>query len=182
MTINIIACGKSAENWDGSGISIGCNDAFKFGHSLNYLLLLNSPSQFEHSRLEIIKNTQVQKVYTCYPNQWRTLLGSNIHEFISRQWSHSNRLQKVSTNYLYHSKTSPFAAISLAFSWGFKKIILWGVDMIDHPTYRPGNGAFQSEYASYKTFIQSLNAAGCEVILGSEGSNLNFLPIWDRQQ
>jgi len=180
MTIHIIGLGSSAQHWNGEGPSIGVNDSNRWGHNLNYLLLLNSPNQFEANRFEIIRNTQVQKVYTCYPNQWKAVMSVPVVEFVSRQWAHSNRLQKISTNYLYHSKTSPFAAISLAFSWGFKNIVLWGVDMVDHQTYKPGNGFFQNEYTSYKTFCQSLKEKGCEVFLGCEGSNLKFLPVWQK--
>jgi len=180
MRINIIACGDTAKHWDLLGPSIGVNDAGKFGMKIDYLLMLNSPNQFEYSRLEIIKNTLVKKVYTNYPNQWRAILTSPVHELVSRQWSNSNQIQKISTNYLYHSKTSPFAAISLAYSWGFSKVILWGVDFIDHQYFSPGKGAFINELTSYKTFCASLKAKGCEVFLGHEGSNLKFLPVWQK--
>lgn len=180
MRINIIGCGSSAKHWTGEGQSIGVNDCAKVGIDPTYLLLLNSHNQFPESRLEIIKRTRAHRVYADLPNSWNKVLTAPVEHFQSRAWAHSNRLQKVSSNYLYHSKTSPFAAISLAFSWGFKEIILWGVDMVDHPTYKPGTGPFINEYASYKTFCASLNDKGCKVYLGHEGSNLNFLPIWQK--
>lgn len=179
MTIHIIGLGETAKHWDGSGPSIGCNDAAMWGHELNYLVLLNTPNQFAPERMEYIKNTKA-KVYADHPNQWNKYF-DNVHEFNSRQWSPSNKLEKISKNYLYHSKTSPFAAISLAYSWGFTNIILWGVDFKDHKIYKPGNDSFLNEFTAYKTFWQALQKAGVNLYLGHEGSNLNFLPIWQAQ-
>lgn len=179
MKIHIIGCGDSAKHWKGESPSIGVNDCFKFGYNPTYLVILNSPNQFTPDRLQIIKNTKPHKVYTDNPISWgRVITDIPIHHFNSRQWSNSNRLQKLSKNYLYHSKTSPFAAISLAYSWGFTEIVLWGVDMVDHKTYKPGNGAYINEHASFKSFTMSLKEHGCNVYLGKEGSNLNFLPVY----
>lgn len=181
MSINILGLGETIKHWNGEGKCIGVNDVRgKIDVDPTYLLILNSPNQFTPDRLDIIKRTNTERVYTDTPNSWGKILTPKISHFNSRAWSHSNRLQKISTNYLYHSKTSPFAAISLAYSWGFNEVILWGVDMVDHRTYRPGNGAFINEYASYKSFCFSLNSQGCKVYLGAEGSNLNFLPIWQK--
>jgi len=183
MTMNIIALGESAKHWDGSGPSIGVNDAGMWGHPLNYLLILNTPNQFNPERLEHIKNTKCDKLYTDHASQWEKYIpaGVHVHGFNSRQWSPSNKLEKISKNYLYHSKTSTFAAISLAFSWGFTNIILWGVDFKDHKIYKPGNDSFINEFTAYKTFWQALQKAGVNLYLGHEGSNLNFLPIWQQQ-
>lgn len=180
MTINIVALGETAKHWDGSGPSIGVNDASRWGHDLNYLVLLNGPAQFTPERLEHIKNTNCSKVYADWPTHWEKHFPGKVHEFNSRQWSPSNRLEKLSKNYLYHSKTSPFGAISLAYSWGFTEIILWGVDFKDHKHYRPGDDRFINEFTAYKTFCLALQKVGVNVYLGHEGSNLNFLPIWQK--
>jgi len=180
MKCNVIACGASSKHVDGIGPSIMVNDGLKCGHQPDYLMLLNTPNQFTHDRLNTIKATNPKKVYTTFPNGWNRLFPN--HEVVQlnlRSWSPSNKLQKISRNYLYHSKTSPFAAISLAFTWGFNQVVLYGVDMIDHHTYKPGTGAFINEFTSYKTFCASLKEAGCNVYLGHKESSLNFLPIWN---
>ena len=182
MTIHVLAAGDSAKHYKGQTPSIAVNDGFKWGYQPTYLLILNTPNQFSPDRMEVMQRTRPHKLYTDNPNNWKSMF-THVEEFKSRGWSHSNRLQKISKNYLYHSKTSPFAAISLAFSWGFTEIVLWGVDMVNHRVYSPnGNeGSFINEMASYKTFIASLNDAGVKVFLGHEGSNLKFLPVWQPQ-
>jgi hypothetical protein len=179
MTIHLVACGDSAKHYKGQTPSIGVNDMIKWGYQPTYLLILNTPNQFTPDRMELIKRTRPHKLYTDNPNNWKSIF-SRVEDFKSRSWSHSNRLQKISKNYLYHSKTSPFAAMSLAFTWGFSDIVLWGVDMVNHHVYHPGAGAFVNEYANYKSFIMSLKEAGVNVFLGHEGSTLNFLPIWQK--
>jgi len=179
MTIHILACGSSAKNYKGQLPCIGVNDAGKWGYTIDHLLVLNEPNKFTAERLEVIKNTRAIFI-TNTPNQWVRVLGHNVDEFNSRKWSASNRIQKISKNYLYHSKTSPFAAISLAYSWECDEIVLWGVDMVDHRTYSPKGsiGEFTNEYNAFKTFSMALNDVGVKVYLGNEGSNLKFLPIW----
>jgi hypothetical protein len=181
MKINIVGLGSTAKHWDGIGTSIGVNDCKRLGFDPTYLLIVNTANQFTFDRLEFIKATKPHKLFTDQPDSWgKWFPDIPVVPINSRAWSHSNRLQKISKNYLYHSKTSPFLAISMAFSWGFTEIILWGVDMVDHHRYKPGEGAFLNEYASYKSFCASLKEAGCNVYLGHEGSNLKFLPIWQK--
>jgi len=181
MKINIIGLGSTSKYWDGVGPSIGVNDMKRLGFDPTYLLIVNTPSQFAPDRMEYIKATKPHKFYTDQPNTWGKLFPSiPVIQINSRIWANSNKLQKISRNYLYHSKTSPFLAISMAFAWGFNEIILWGVDMVDHHRYKPGEGAFLNEYASYKSFCASLKEAGCNVYLGHEGSNLKFLPIYGK--
>jgi hypothetical protein len=181
MTIHVLGLGQSASNYKGQTPCIGVNDCLKWGFQPTYLLILNTPSQFTPDRMEWIERTRPNKLYTNNPNNWKSIF-SNVENFESRGWAASNQLQKISKNYLYHSKTSPFAAISLAFTWGYTEIVLWGVDMVNHRVYSPnGNeGSFLNEMASYKTFIASLNDVGVKVFLGHEGSNLK-LPIWQTQ-
>ncbi len=179
MTIHIIGLGESAKHYAGQSPSIGVNDCGRWGFEPEYLLLLNTPKQFPPDRFSIIRNSRPKiRVFSNSPDQWSNLFGQNIGLFNSRSWSHSNRLQKISPNYYYHSKTSPFAAISLAYSFGYKEIVLWGVDFINHRVYSPGKDPFTNEIMNYKSFCMSLNEVGVKVFLGCEGSNLKFLPIW----
>lgn len=182
MIMHVLAVGESAKHYKGQGPCIGVNDMSRWGFEPEYLLLLNTPVQFTKDRFEIIKSTKPKIIYTNSPTQWEKVFSYGVKEFNSRSWSHSNRLQKISKNYLYHSKTSPFAAISLAYSLGYDEIILWGVDFVNHRAYSPGKDMFAHEINNYKSFCMSLNEVGVKVYLGSEGSKLNFLPIWNHTQ
>lgn len=181
MRINILGLGDSAKHYKGQGPLIGVNDAKRWGFEPEYLLLLNTPVQFTKDRLEIIKNTRVKtRIFSNSPDKWKKVFREDVQLFNSRSWSHSNRLQKISKNYLYHSKTSPFAAISLAYSFGYDEIVLWGVDFVNHRAYSPGKDMFRHEIDNYKSFCMSLNEVGVKVYLGSEESNLYFLPVWQK--
>lgn len=182
MIIHILGLGESAKNYKGQSPCIGVNDCKRLGFEPDYLLLLNTPMQFAKDRFEVIKATKPKEIHTNSPNLWNKVFTDiQVNGFNSRSWSHSNRLQKISSNYLYHSKTSPFAAISLAYNIGYYDIVLWGVDFVNHRAYSPGKDMFAHEINNYKSFCMSLNEVGVKVYLGSEESNLYFLPVWQSE-
>lgn len=176
MKISVIGCGQSAKHWDGSGPSIGVNDVFKFGYHPTYLLLLNAPSRFTTERLSNIIKTNPHRVYSDMAAMWRKHFSCEIKDVDSQLWSNP---KKISKNYNYHSKTSPFAAISMAYSWGFTEIVLYGVDFIDHKNYNPSKKEFRNEFNNYKSFCEKLREQNVFVYRINEESNLNFLPIWN---
>jgi hypothetical protein len=65
---------------------------------------------------------------------------------------------------LYYSVTSPFIAISMAHNLGFDKIVLWGVDFVDHSTVR--GSSLKSELRQYDSFCKELAKQGTNVYLG----------------
>src|SRR5690606_14880900 len=89
-------------------------------------------------------------------------------------WGRANR------KHIYHSETSPFVAMSLAFHLGATDIILWGDDFVNHSIVREGCKKQQREVENYQAFIKSLEAQGTKVWCGDEGSALN-LAIWNKQ-
>lgn len=192
MTFHCVASGETGAKWSGQGPSVGCNDVAKWGYPVDYLVLLNTPSQFQHSRLDDIKKTRFETLYTTIPSVWRNcycnhftqaliiVVKTKIEELFIRKWSPSTKLSK---NYVYHSKTSPLVAMSLAYNMGATEIVLWGVDFKTHHRYREGQQYFFGEMRQYQTFIQALEKAGVKVYLGAEGSTLqNIVPIWKSSQ
>lgn len=174
MTCNIIACGDSAKHWDGSGFSIGVNDANKWGHKLNHLIVVNHPSKFsiEPGRLKHIIESKPD-LFIAHTQAWSQW-------FPNMQKIKCTRLiGRLRKGIYYHSGTSPFVAISHAFNIGANEIILWGVDMINHKVYHAKSREQASEVHSYKRLIDSLGRHGVKVYLGAEGSALN-LPIWKK--
>lgn len=180
MTIHIIASGDTGAKWPGTGPSIGVNDAWKWEHPTDYLVLLNLPSQFQQSRLEVIKNSQPKKVFTNTPSPWDKYF-ENTHMISPlRRWSKGEPVKK---SIIYHSNTSPFVAISLAYSWGFNKIVLWGVDMVTHHRYGKGQAAHVQEMLKYQSYLQAIKLHGVDVFLGSKGTAFDhILPVWNRHK
>jgi hypothetical protein len=179
MRINIIGVGESARHWKGEGPSIGVNDVIRFGYQPTYLLVLNTPNKFSTERLNHIKQIRSQKVFTDYPNTWADFLTVPIEEVKSRLYNaNEKKPERLSRNYIYHARTSPFVAISLAYAWGYNEIILYGVDFKTHKTYTEGTRAFNQEFERYRIFCDSLRKEGVSVYRISDESALTFLPIW----
>jgi len=178
VTFSIIGCGDSGKEWDGSGISIGVNDAAKFGHPLTYLLVCNRPQQFSSERLETIINTRPKYFYSHKSNwaewfpEWKKLR--------LETWG-THRYHLVKGHY-YASDTSPFIAMTLAYNLGATKIIIYGVDFKHHHIFHELNPQTNREVERYKQLVEALREQGVEVYLGAKGSALeSFLTVYKKE-
>jgi len=172
VTVHIIGCGSSASNWDGHGNSIGVNDCWKFGKPTGSLLLLNRKATFTPDRINVIEESKPTLFYSNL-EEWRKPF-RDMRLITTTRWNNV-----LLDNVIYHSKTSPFCAISLAFNLGYRTMILWGVDFVDHPHWSPGKHGFDNEKLMYHSFIKVLKTKGAKVYAGCYGSTLE-LPIYDR--
>lgn len=174
MTCNIIGLGDSAKHWNGSGFSVGCNDAFKWGHKLNHLIVINHPSKFskEPERFKTIVESKPE-LFLSHTQAWRQWFPDMQHIRPSKLYG---RLRKGT---YYSAQTSPFVAMSHAFNLGAIDIILWGVDMVNHKVFHETSKKQKEEIDNYNRFIKSLSKNGVNVWIGAEGSALN-LPIWKK--
>jgi hypothetical protein len=179
MTIHIIGSGETGSKWSGIGPSIGCNDSFKWGHPIDFLLLLNRPSQFQESRREVILSTKPKKVYTNMPYVWEKYF-KDVHELSPlRRWSSGSPVKK---GIYYHSSTSPFVGLSMAYNFGFNNVVMWGVDLITHQKYGRGQDGHIREMLKFNSFIKAIQAQGMKVYIGSKGTAFDsILPVWDKQ-
>lgn len=178
MTVHIIALGDSASKWYGSGDSIGVNDAAKWGHPIQRLILLNNPNEFEYDRLKTIQNTNAEMVYTCY-REWQRPQNqmNNVVFFNYNVWQ--GRLLGKGMGY-QTSKTSPFCAISIAYNLGYDEIVLWGVDFKNHKVWHPGNHNFAYEIKNYQQIAEQLKSRGV-MVYSSEPSILK-LPVYEKHE
>lgn len=174
MICNVIGCGESASKWDGSGDSIGVNDAFKFSHKIQNLVLLNEPHEFESGRLQTILTTNPDKVFTCYRSwskpqyQFKSVELFNYHVWQG---------QLASKGKYQTSHTSPFAAISIAYNLGYDEIILWGVDFKTHKVWHNGNHNFAQEIKNYQQLAVELKKKG--IMVYSSAPSVLGLPVYD---
>lgn len=170
MTVHIIGCGSTGANWDGKGPSIGVNDCWKFGKSTGSLLVLNRKSTFTPERLKIIEESKPTLFYSNL-DEWRKPF-KDMRKIDTTRWNGT-----MINNVIYHSKTSPFCALSLAYNLGYRIMVLWGVDFVDHASYSPGKHGFEAEKLQYYSFIKTLKTKGAQVYAGCYGSTLG-LPIY----
>lgn len=177
MTISIVACGSSAEGWNKVPCdrSISVNDSWKWGHPTTDLLVANQPLKFPQHRLNIIK-ASIPKRFWSQLSSWSTYFPNMAH---IRLTSWDGHLYPERLDTFSHADTSPFIAISMAYKFGAKDIILWGVDMVDHHIYHAGNMQLKTEIKRYHAMIEALDKEGVKVWLGAPGSALN-LPVWGR--
>ena len=163
-TINIVACGPTAELWDGKGESLGVNDCEKTGKKVDKLLVVDFPLKFSKERFDVIQNSSAD-FYTQLM-AWNKYKPHRFNLINFNRWRGRLEPGKVAC-----SLTSPFVAISLAWSWGYQEIILWGVDMNNRREYH------DEEVSNIKSLCACLWKDGVRVVLGTEGSALSFLEV-----
>lgn len=169
--VTILGCGETGALWDGKGPCIGVNDCEKFGKRVDYLLLLNARGKFSPQRLRVIEATR-PKICFSHLNRWGEVFTNFRHIQITK-WTGTEIKPKT----VYHSNTSPFAAISLAYVLGYEGAVLYGVDFKTHHRFSPGKPDYAFEMIRTEAFCHMLDEkCGFKVYLGAEGSNLN-LPI-----
>lgn len=174
MTISVVACGPTAEGWHNTpcDLSIGCNDAAKWGQKLDSLVVCNRPQQFSKERYEIIKNTKCENFYS-HKSAW-------VKEFPA--WKKINLTPWYGTYHkgqIYSSNSSPIIAITLAAKLGAKEIIMWGVDMVSHHIFSTSNPQTKKEVEVYLQIYDALKANGIRLWLGSYGTALDkYVPLW----
>jgi hypothetical protein len=176
MTISVVACGQSAKEWYNTHCdkSIGVNDCLKFGKDPDYLVCVNAPFKFEPNKSNgrvnrkeiIIRSNAFFMTSLC--TEWR-----RAHKAVNDCISLSQFTKWAKKGTVYHSKTSPFVAMSIAFNMGAKDIILWGVDFIDHPDYPQEKRRTQFEIEQYVKFADMIGQQGTKVWIGSKETSLN---------
>lgn len=172
MICHIVACGPSGAHWNGEGYSIGVNDCAKWGHKVDNLIVVNSLNSFP-ARKKIVEDTRPrEKLFgiSCWCHH-----PSYQHIGYMNAWR--GRLEKGK---IYKSISSPFIAVTMAYRMGYDKIILWGVDFINHQSIW-GSKA-DREVLKYADLQRALRAKGASMYLGAtadftnEGALKDVLP------
>lgn len=184
MRVSIVACGSSARDWHKLPVdlSIGVNDMYKFGHHPDWLVVVNMPHKFGSQknngidRLKIIHATKPKRFLTHSVKNWNKAFPKA--EYIKNLAAFHVRAKTIQKGFVYCANTSPIIAMSLGFNTGATEIVLWGVDMESHHTYRNGTSRGNKEIDLYLKFIECLERKGVKVYLGSEQSVLSkWIPV-----
>lgn len=174
MIVSVIGCGKSAEGWYNTpcDLSIGCNDVKRFGKDTDWLIVVNR--RFTPERAAIIKASKPKRFLTTIP-YWQ-------QQFHNAETLRLQRYGKqLKKGHVYCSKTSPFIGLSLAFNAGAKDIILFGVDLNDHPVIKDRLRDY--EVRQYANICRELKHQGTNVWVSSKESALSkFLPVFSMFQ
>lgn len=176
MTVSVIACGESAREWYKTpcDLSIACNDAFKFGHQPDQLVIINFQRKFDQKRLDTILATRPKKVWT-HTSTWQKHFNNAV---VMKLTTFSGYVRK---DHIYASKTSPIVAISLAIKQKATDIILFGVDFQNHRSYSKNTKEGIYEIKTYLRFFEQIKKLGINIWLGANGTAFDaHLPLYDK--
>lgn len=172
MTISIVGCGQSAKEWFNTpcDLSIGVNDCVKFGHEVDWLVVVNAPQKFRNGRLETIHSSKPKR-FLCHNGAWKRNFPDaellQLHPF----------RRTVKKGKITFSKTSPFVAINLAYSAEATDIILWGVDFLNHPNVK--DKMLERERIEYSRLFAAIQNKGVRIWVGSPETVLkDELMVW----
>lgn len=172
MTFTIIGCGDTAKEWTPVGTTIGSNDCERFGKRVDYLVLVNAPHKFKE-RINVIKNSKAQ-VYVNSLGPWSKMFPQ------AKQIRLTPFTIRINKDLIYSSRTTPIICMSLAIKMGATKLILWGIDMLTHHSFRRGTKTGDHEITTYRKFFVQANKLGVDVYLGRQGTAFdNDLPIYE---
>ena len=174
MIIHVLGLGDSLTYYKPDGnISIGVNDIYKHIKT-DYVVCIDHLTAFSKDRLEIILKTKSKSFYSQISDWGLVVPNFKLIEF--------NRgrgiLNELDNEKFCYSNNSPFVACILAYKLGAKKIVLHGVDLIDH-SHIKGNSK-EKALLDYKNLNKALLSRNVELFVGSEDTNLiSFLPLFN---
>lgn len=126
-TIIVCGCGHSLKGFfPPKGVyTIGVNDVGRL-FTPDYLVVLNSPTQFKYDRFQYIKNSQAKALFT------QLKLGIPHQNVVHFKLGHRGAAEIRDDFAVPYTRNSPYVALCLAMFMGAKKIGLIGVDFTDH--------------------------------------------------
>ena len=82
--------------------------------------------------------------------------------------------------FVLSSVTTPIICISMAIKMGATEIIVYGLDMLNHKTYRVGTKLGDREFNKYKLFFKECERLNIKVWRGADGTAFDLtLPKYD---
>ena len=173
MIIDVLALGESIKDYDNNSknIRIGVNDTNKF-FPCHHLVVINSISGFLPERRRYIKGTD-SHVHTIENLEHETKTNVNLVSSYKMIYIKKKGKEIDIDNDFYHSRTSPFVAVHLAFKMGAKIIRCFGVDLQTHHAYSNGK-PYREEMECWKLLIDELKKKDVKVQF-TEYSKLNTI-------
>lgn len=176
MTAHVVGCGESGarwpEFWSEGDISLGVNDAGKWGKDFDYLFLIDNMMNFRNEPDRISKIRKSKAKIVTLGHSWKPLFKD--YEVIKTQ----PFTKRLMPGKLYHSQTSTFVAACYAFNMGATDIILHGVDLNTHKKFAAGNRSTELEVRQYRALHDQMESTSCTLWVSSPHSQLSgHLPI-----
>lgn len=169
MTCHILGLGPTIKDFrEYDGYRIGVNDISRHTYADRIICVNRLPQE----RAQWVIDSRPEDGLWSNLNTWST--HHSYRKLTFRPW-HGIFKEKT----IFSSKSSPFIAYTMAYSLGFKEIILWGVDFIDHPNIK--NRTKDQEIRNFALFYKEIKKRGVNTFVGSSGSELiKIIPLWEQ--
>lgn len=171
MTAHVVGCGESGAHWrqfwHEGDISLGVNDAGKWGHDFDYLFLIDNILNFRNEPERIAQIRKSKAKIITLGHSWKPLFKD--YDVIKTQ----PFTKRLMPGKLYHSQTSTFVAACYALNLGAKIIILHGVDLNTHRVFLKGKRTTDHEIFQYRELRHHmLKEYGVQLLISSKESQL----------
>lgn len=149
---------------------IGVNDIWSRVKT-EMVVCVDSQNKFDSKRLQTIKESKPEKFYSHIKDWGKVFNGSFNHLPI-----HPVGIFKEDK--VYYSNNSPFVAASLAYTLGYKNIVIYGADFNSH-TKLKGLHTFNKILSDFKWLKENLNQRGVKLMVGHRASRIaQVLPLY----
>lgn len=167
MIAHVLALGPSIKSFKPDGnFTIGCNDIAK--HFTPDVLMV--VSTLSHDRAEIVRVSEPKKLLSHMP-YW---VSHPSYEYIGSDmmpWR-NDRPNRMDKKIMWTSNNTPFMCAVWAFNQGYDEIVLWGVDLLDHPLLK--DSALEKTWTDFSQLQEAMKENKASMYLGSPGSVLDL--------
>jgi len=173
-TIHVIGKGESKEFFKHDGnVTIGVNNVNEWIKT-DHIVVIDPISNFK----------PVPKIFIESNAMFWSQLEDNKHFVKQMTIIELSRgrgvLDDFDSDRFVYSITSPFVAVHLAYKFGAKKIVMWGVDFNTHENFNT-DSLRNRALKDFGNLRKKLNDRGCELYVGNEVSMFSsILPIYSQ--
>src|SRR3990167_7688407 len=132
MEIHVLGLGDSIKTYQPKKLipTIGVNNIYQFVKT-DYVVCIDRMRRFSHEKLKIIKSSTPIKFYS-HLSEWTKVVQN--FELITLAMPRGDVKQLDSPKIIY-SICSPYVACIMAYKLGADRIVLNGVDLLNHPSF-----------------------------------------------
>ena len=159
MIINVLGLGQSVHRYNGSGISIGVNDIYRY-YPADYVVCVDKPDRFNPERRKIIEQSKPILFFSHLPD-WE-FMPNFVLMNLSR---HRGDLSEIKSKYPYGTSSS-YCAACIAYKLGATVIKMYGVDMNDHPNLK--DSVRDGEVGRFDELRKFFKRQGVELLVTEE--------------
>ena len=173
MTIHVIGKGESKEFFKHDGnVTIGVNNVNEWIRT-DHVVVVDPISAYD----------KVPKIYAESGAMFWSQLEDNknyVNNFTLIDLARGRGvLEDFDSEKFVYSITSPFVAVHLAYKFGAKKIVMWGVDFNTHENFNT-DSLRNRALKDFGNLRKKLNERGCELYVGNEISMFSsIIPIYN---